>query len=116
MTPIFYEQFHIVCNHWYRCLNYNDSRVNRKIFSWALSKGNGRCRNWPYNVKEHLRKIDLDMYTQVPFVRKQCLTDVTDKMMNMHVNNWKSDLNRVASVNGTGCNKLRTYSLFKENC
>jgi len=36
------EQWKSICNHWYRCLSYNETRVNKKIFVWALNKGNSR--------------------------------------------------------------------------
>ena len=36
-------------------------------------------KHWPFTVVEKLRK--LDKYIQMPFVRKQCVIDVANKVM-----------------------------------
>jgi len=105
--PILVEQWKSICNHWYRCLSYNETRVNKKIFIWVLNKGNSRCKNWPFTVVENLRKLKLDKYIQMPFVRKQCLIDVANKVMEMHLDKWNSDLQRTSAISGTGGNQLR---------
>lgn len=111
--PILHEQWKVICNHWSRCLNYDSIRVNKKIFNWTLNKGSSRCKNWSFIVTEKLKSVGLDRYLNLPFSCKQFLKDVSDVLMQNHVQNWKTDLERVTAVNGTGGNKLRTYKLFK---
>ena len=52
--PIIIDQWKSVFNHWHRCLLYNDSRKNKKIFNWSVDKGNARCKNWLFIVKDKL--------------------------------------------------------------
>lgn len=111
--PILHEQWKVICSHWSRCLNYDSIRVNKKIFNWTLNKGSSRCKNWSFIVTEKLKSVGLDRYLNLPFSCKQFLKDVSDVLMQNHVQNWKTDLERVTAVNGTGGNKLRTYKLFK---
>jgi len=98
--PILVEQWKSICNNKYSCLTYNVTRINKKIFIWALNKGNCRCKNWPFNVVENLRKLELDKYIQMPFVCKQCLIDVANKVMDMHLDKWNSDLQRTSVISG----------------
>jgi hypothetical protein len=113
--PIIIDQWKSVCNHWHRCLLYNDCRINKKIFNWSVNKGNNRCKNWPFIVRDKLCSIDLDMYTMLPFDKNKMLNDVCTALMNSHIVQWQTDLNRYTGVNGTNHNKLRTYRLFKSS-
>jgi len=61
-----------------------------------------------------LRKLGLDKYIQMPFVRKQCVIDVANKVMEMHLDKWNCDLQRTSAISGTGGNKLKLYRLYKD--
>ena len=41
------------------------------------------------------------------------ITEITEILMNVHVRDWYSEINREAGRSGNGRNKLRTYKLFK---
>lgn len=111
--PVIIEQWKSICNHWNRCLNYNNSRVNKLIFTWAMSKGSIRCKNWPFVVKDKFISLGLHLYTQLPFSQKKLLENITNVLMEMHIEQWNIELQRVAGVSGNGRNKLRTYRTFK---
>ena len=83
--PIIIYQWKSICNHWSRCLNYDNSRVNKSVFLWALSKGNNRCKNWSFIVKDKLNTLGLHMYTHLPFSRKKLLEQLTYILMELHV-------------------------------
>ena len=112
--PIIIDQWKSICNHWSRCLNYDNSRVNKSVFLWALSKGNNRCKNWSFIVKDKLNTLGLHRYTHLPFSRKKLLEQLTYILMELHTSQWFNDLQKVTSVNGNGRNKLRTYRTFKD--
>ena len=50
----------------------------------------------------------------MPFVRKQCVIDVANKVMEMHLDKWNCDLQRTSAISGTGGNKLKLYRLYKD--
>ena len=43
------------------------------------------------------------------------LNNVCTALMNSHIAQWQTDLNRDSGVNGSNRNKLRTYRLFKNS-
>ena len=47
--------------------------------------------------------LPYDVYTKL-FVRKQCLIDVANKVMEMHLDKWNSDLQRTSAISDTGGN------------
>jgi len=55
----------------------------------------------------------LDKYIHRSFVRKQCVMDVANKVMEMHLDKWNIDLQRNSAISGTGGNKLILYRLYK---
>ena len=50
----------------------------------------------------------------MPLVCKQCVIDVANKVMEMHLDKWNSNLQRTSAINGTGGNKLILYMLYKD--
>ncbi|WAQ95327.1 hypothetical protein MAR_028017 [Mya arenaria] len=89
--PIIVDQWKSVCNHWNRCLRYDVSRINKKVFDWAAVKGNNRCRNWAFAVKDKWLSLNLNSYLQLPFSYSKLVSDLTDAMFKKHVELWKND-------------------------
>lgn len=113
--PVLIDQWKAVCNHWYRCLNYEESRLNKKIFNWAVSKGNSRCKKWPFMFKSKLNSLGLHNFIRLPFSAKHLCNTVSAVLMEKHVIELSNDLSRVTGLDGLGRNKLRTYRLFKSS-
>jgi len=112
--PIILMQWKSICNHWTRCLGYDDSRLNGRVFKWAVQKGNSRCKNWPFAVKDKLFSLGLQSYIQLPFSRLQLLDNISKAILDVHLIEWNNDINRISGRNGNGRNKLRTYRIFKD--
>ena len=113
--PAFIKQWVSLSNFWGRNAQLQRSRINRRIFDWANSKGNRQCKNWFYHVKDMLVKIDLPNYTDIntSYPKRKMAQDVAEKLMISHISDWFDTVNRPRSVNGNGRNKLRTYNTFK---
>jgi len=111
--PISVEQWKSVCNHWHRCLNYEEFRMNKKKFEWSCRKGNRRCKNWAFTVQDKFIAVGLTEYLQLPFSKVKLKEDMSNIILNDHIAQWTRDIERIEGVNGSGRNKLRSYRLFK---
>ena len=94
----------------------NVTRLNKRIFVWGHRKANVRCKNWFYAVKCNFDKLQLSHLFDInntTVSKSQIIDSVYDKMLNLYVSEWKSNVTRISSTSGSGRNKLRTYKLYK---
>lgn len=106
--PAFVKQW----NHWRRHLTMNSKRLNKRIFIWSYRKSN----RWFYNVRNSFKKFGLaDRYVDISnsMPKSKFITDVTEAVMNVYIQDWKKTVNRHESIRGNGHNKLRIYKKFK---
>ena len=75
-----------------------------------------RCKSWFYAVKCNFDKLQLSHLFDInntTVSKSQIIDSVYDKMLNLYVSEWKSNVTRISSTSGSGRNKLRTYKLYK---
>ena len=94
----------------------DNNRVNKKVYMYFNSKSGIRCKNWQYEIKCFSNSIDQsDLFENcLALSSKLFVKKVTDKNMDIYVNEWKQQINAVTGRNGVCGNKLRTYKLFKQ--
>ena len=82
---------------WYRQIYTHDRCV------WAYGLGACLCKTMDINYTINLRTFS---------------SDVQENLMNMHILEWQTQINRESRRSGIGRNKLRTYKLhvFKIDC
>ena len=73
------------------------------------------CCNYNFVVKETLRQIRLAYYADINYAihLRTFSSDVQEKLMNLHIHEWQTQINGDSSRSGNGRDKLRTYRLFK---
>ena len=110
----YHKQWLCVIRLWCRLVNMSQSRINKRVFAWALRLGK---KNWCWRVTEfckdrHLANIcNTELYLSGSSVR-----DKVDKALWDHCSQvWNTKLNRDSAIRGQGRNKLRTYKLFKND-
>jgi hypothetical protein len=91
-NPIIAGQWKAICNHWYRCHNYDTCRINKRMFDWALSKSSNRCKNWPFLVKDKLVSYNLASYFQLPFHCTNLVSYMTNALIDAHILQWRTDI------------------------
>lgn len=67
----------------YSCLNYEDARLNKKIFDWSVKSEKSRCRNWRFMVK--LNSLVLYTFIQLPFSGMHFSNTVSTVLMDRHI-------------------------------
>lgn len=107
--PIIIEQWKSTCNLGSRCFTQSEDRLNKRIFSWALSKRNDRCKNWPHFVKEKLKSLNMERFIQSIPSSKDFKQNITRALMNGHTSKWTQELNQTNGIRGS--TNLRVYRL-----
>jgi len=115
--PPIVKQWKSVMGHWFRLSNMDTSRINHKVFMWSYNMRN-RCKNWCFNIEKTLRSHNIDILQCFNYhsrnQRKQFISGLVDKLMNVFTVKWTKAINKDNSGLPTkGGNKLRTYKLFK---
>ena len=116
-TP-FIKQWKCICIHWSRNIHTDITRLNKRIFTWAHGKANARCKNWFFAVKSNFIKLELQHLYDIndTSVSKTYIVNIVfQNMKSLHISEWKSYVNRITGINGSGRNKLRTYRLYKSD-
>ena len=90
-TPPFIRQWESICINWNRFVHTNNSRLNKRIFTWAHSKASYVCKNYMFLVKSHFVDLQLEQYCDITMKTHKDLfiKDVTDKMLNRFKHEWK---------------------------
>ena len=89
----------------------DESRLNRQVYEWSLNK---TCDNAANAHKTTFASIDMVHMCDCSVIK--CKSDVKNaesKLLDIFVETWYNDLNRIEAKKGPGHNKLRTYRLFK---
>ncbi len=109
------KQWKCVCNIWSRFTSMDNLRINKRIFTWASNRANAACKNWLYIVKEKFCSLGFFDYADVTrsFPKRIIGVNVTEAMLRIYINDWKTCVNRIAGTRDRGLNKLRTYRIFK---
>ena len=91
------------------------SRVNKRVFLWSDQMANRNCKTHNFVIREQFRQFGLGRYVDInmPLSVHTLITEITENLMNVHVRDGDSEMNREAGRSGNGQNKLRTYKLFK---
>ncbi len=113
--PPITKQWKCVCNIWSRFTSMDNLRINKRIFTWASNRANVSCKNWLYIAKEKFRSLGFFDYADVTrsFPKRIIGVNVTEAMLRIYINDWKTCVNRIAGTRDRGLNKLRTYRIFK---
>ena len=90
-------------------------RVNKQVLLWSDQMASRNCRNYNFVIKDFLRQVGVALFADIYYAisLRTFSTDVHEKLMNMHISEWQTQINRESSRSGNGRNKLRTYELFK---
>ena len=109
-TPV-ENQWVTIGRQWCRLLNMPNLRLTKRIFIWAKSQN----KNWITYVKRQLQKLDMHHISDVNATADSVhtLALLRDKMHEITIRDWCSELNRENAKRGAGGNKLRTYRNFK---
>lgn len=114
---IYMRQWDSVVNYWYRVRRMEASRINFKVFKWAVRRGIGRCNNWCARVKKHFQRcgiIDMFFDTDISQINIQQIKEsIKSKLNDDYLVKWRENLDRHTGRNGNDGNKLRTYRIFK---
>ena len=99
---------------WCRLTNLNNSRLNKRVFTWAKHEPQGR-NTWYKRVCNMFMDIDENFCSTEHFHNvRSTIANVNQMFHEKLLQEWKNDLNRIESrQHGNGRNKLRTYRLFK---
>ena len=91
------------------------SRVNKQVFLWSDQMANRNCKKHNFVIREQFRQFELGRHVDInmPLPVHTLITEITENLMNVHVRDWYSKINREAGRSGNGRNKLRIYKLFK---
>ena len=66
------RQWKCICNLWARYSVLPESRLNKRIFLYAVHSSNNRCKNWPFQIKRHLNNINCHLFEDTgQAIRKQ---------------------------------------------
>ena len=107
-------QWMAVVRQWCRFSTMVASRVNKKIFTYALLASE-KTKNSLFYIKSFLSTCGLDHLCdpgqEVVFGRHKAL--IKKKLHEHYVQKWSLSVNRVEAIRGEGQNKLRTYRKFK---
>ena len=93
----------------------DDGRVNKRVFLCADQMASRNCRNYNFVIKDTLRQIGLAHFAETNYAinLRTFSIDVHEKLMNMQILEWQTQINRESSRSRNGRNKLRIYKLFK---
>ena len=97
-------------------IHMHHGRLNRRITEWSnKNKSGSGCKNHSFNIKENLRKLGLEQYSDISanFPRSKVLSDLHERLMNNYVADWHNSIDRESGHSGVVRNELRTYRLFK---
>ena len=53
------KQWDSVLNHWYRLRSMDESRINFKVFKWAVECGNNRYKNWCFRLQQQFGQCNI---------------------------------------------------------
>lgn len=116
-TPAFISQWISISRQLCRYSIMADSRINKKIFTWACQEAKKNCRNPLYRIMKFLKDMgrqewitNLDQGLDKDYV----INEVTTYLMDRHVDRWRDSINSSTGPSGKGRNKLRTYNIFKQ--
>ena len=114
--PIIVKQYASVANFWARCINMDDTRINKKVFSYSVRKSGPSCKNWAFRVKCLLQDHRCNEFCNIEnFVCKTVLVNRIKKTSFTRFKaQWSNTISRIQSNSARGLNKLRTYKLFKK--
>ena len=111
------KQWGSVLNHWYRLRSMDENRINSRVFKWAAQKGNSRCKNWCFRLKQQFAHCNIQtlFYEEnIHLVSKDFVKQkIKQKLSHEYIMSWHNELERNVSRSGNGGNKLRTYRSFK---
>lgn len=102
------KQWSSVYRHWSRLTKMSNDRVNRKVFLWGNTIGNGKIKNWQFRVKSRFKDIDMNYICNTNYILSK---GVIKYIENVSFDNYKQEwFNKISSNDGS---KLRTYRKFK---
>ena len=106
-----------VTRYWCRLMNMDNTRVNKRIFLWALNKSGPQVKNWCYRIKTFYRQQSMSHLFNPTYVFnvKSIVGDLQVVLSEHYEVQWYAKLTQVEAWNGQGKNKLRTYRLFKKD-
>jgi hypothetical protein len=113
--PIFVKQWGAVTRQYCRFLKMHDSRLNKKVFEWVKLSSNTRCKTGIFRIMEMYRNIGMFNIDNLHRCTKTVVDTLENKLLQIEIEKWKQTVNRVDSVRGNGCNKLRSYRLIKSH-
>ena len=88
-----------------------DTRLNRRVYKWSLDKP---CGNAAHVHKTMFNDVQMPYIYDLSLTKsKSDVVALKERLLEMFVNGWYVDLNRLVAKRGTGKNKLRTYRRFK---
>lgn len=112
------KQWSSVINNWYRIKGMHNDRINKKVFTWAMSHSGERCKNLCYRIRKQFDVSGISyLYDTADstFVSKHFIkSEIQENLRITERDKWHEDLNRNSARHGTGGNKLRTYRKFKQ--
>ena len=90
----------------------DDSRINKKVFTWCSES---KSHNWHWRVKQQFAKLGLSYLLEAEYAAHVFISQLSTKLSESVITEWKAELNRVTARRGNGRNKLHSYCQFKES-
>ena len=120
-VPAYVKQWKSVLGHWFRLKAMDNTRINKTVFNWSFSLKH-RNKNWCFQTENHFKKSNIEAFMPVKDTcyslqgRKHIINQVQSKLFEDFQTEWNLKLFSDRSINNNnGCNKLRTYRMFKVN-
>ena len=79
-------------------------------------KASLKVKNWSYKVIEYMKSNKIDLYdidSEINYLSVKNF--LFDRLSDIALQHWLSDVNKLESKRGLGENKLRTYRKFKQD-
>ena len=114
--PIMVNIYASLANHWARCINMDNTRINKQVFLYSVRKSASSCKNWTFRVKRILNDLDCNQFcnTELTVCKRTLINRVKERFLEKFKVQWNNTISRVQSNSARGLNKLRTYRLFKK--
>ena len=82
-----------------------DSRLNKRIFHFAIRSSSNSCKNWSFRIKKHLNKCQAFQDPDQAISKRNMIVQVTNTMNNNFNVKWFQIISSECGVSGRGGNK-----------
>ena len=110
--PPIIRQWKAVMGHYFRCVNMDNTRLNKRVFVWSY-QNRKRLRNIYLDIENVLTTNGIDGTFKGNYIPKSRCKDMTNQLMTIMFDKYKNEWLTSINLTRGGRNKLRTYRTFK---